>query len=62
MKTQIEVAQHRLFDQDALGADNVKLFPGSSRDASRELMAEQVNKALFQIETGDFELAENFDD
>ncbi|MBF0246703.1 MAG: hypothetical protein HQL36_01305 [Alphaproteobacteria bacterium] len=62
MRTQIDVAKHRLFDEGALNADNVKLFPGSRRDASREEMAEQVNKALSQIEAGDFELVVDFDD
>ena len=58
MRTQLEVAKHRLFDRGALNADNVKLFPGSDRDASRERMAEQVNKAISQIEAGDFDLVE----
>lgn len=62
MRTQVDLAKNRLFDEGALNADNVKLFPGSTRDVSSELMAEQVNKALSQIESGDFDLIEEFDD
>jgi hypothetical protein len=62
MKTQLELAKHRLFDPDALNAANIKLFPGSSRDATPEQFAEQINKALAQIEAGDFELIDNFED
>jgi hypothetical protein len=32
----------------------IKLFPGSSRDASPEKVAEQVNKAIAQMEAADF--------
>lgn len=53
--TQLEVAKHRLFDEKTLHAANVKLFPGSNREATPEQMAEQVNKAIAQIEVGDYE-------
>jgi hypothetical protein len=62
MKTQLDVARHRLFDAEMLNAANVKLFPGSSRDAKPEQVAEQVVKAIAQVEAGDFELIEQFDD
>lgn len=58
MSTQIELAKHRLFDKDMLDVDNVKLFPGSNRDASAEDMAEQLNRALSQIEAEDCEIVE----
>lgn len=56
MSTQIELATRHLFDADALGATNIKLFPGSSRDITAEQYAVQINKALAQIEAGDFDL------
>lgn len=62
MKTQLDVARHRLFDAGMLNAANMKLFPGNSRDAAPEKVAEQVNKAVAQIEAGDFEVVEDFDD
>lgn len=60
--TQLEMAKHRLFDASGLNVENVKLFPGSNRDATPEQMAEQINKALAQIEAGDYEVVEQFDD
>lgn len=56
MQSQMELAKHRLFDHDALSVDDIKLFPGSNRDATREQVAEQINKALAQIEAGDYEV------
>ncbi len=59
MQSQLEVAKHRLFDKDALGSDDIKLFPGSNRDVTREQVAEQINKALAQIESGDYDLVDD---
>lgn len=56
MGAQLELAKTRLYDKASLNAGNIKLFPGSSRDATAEQMAEQINKALSQIEAGHFEL------
>lgn len=56
MTTQIDLATKHLFDADALGATNIKLFPGSNRDISAEQFAEQINNALAQIEAGDFDV------
>jgi len=58
MATQLEVAKNRLFGEGGLQATNIKLYPGHSRDASAEQMAEQVNKALAQIENGDYDVVE----
>jgi hypothetical protein len=55
MNTHLEIAKHRLFSKGALDAADIKLFPGSSRDASKEQMAEQIVKAIAQIEAGDFD-------
>jgi len=54
MGQQLELAKKRLFDKDALAVTNIKLFPGSSRDATANDFAEQINKAISQIESGDF--------
>ncbi|WP_133248031.1 hypothetical protein [Comamonas sp. JNW] len=56
---QLEIAKGRLFDIDSLGVTNLKLFPGTNRDASPELFAEQINKSLSQIENGDFDLVDS---
>lgn len=52
MKTQLEVANIKLFGPDSLGVSNVKLYPGNRRDVTPEQFAEQINKALSQIENG----------
>jgi hypothetical protein len=62
MKTQIEMAKLRLFTEAGMNAANVKLFPGSKREATPEQMAEEVNKAVAQIENGDYDLVESFED
>jgi hypothetical protein len=54
----MELAKHRLFDQSQLAANDIKLFPGSNREATPEQMAEQVNRAIAQIASGDFETVE----
>ena len=55
MGQKLEMAKKRLFDGEALEATNVKLFPGSSRDTTPEQFAEELNKAISQIEAGEFE-------
>lgn len=62
MPTQLDIAKRRLFDEEALNADNIKLFPGTNRDSTPEQMAEQINKAIAQIDAGDYELVEDFED
>lgn len=55
MTDQLEVAKHWLFDAAGLRATNVKLFPGSNREATKAQIAEQVTKAIAQIKSGDCE-------
>lgn len=62
MGVQMELAKKRLFGADSLQVTNVKLFPGSNRDVTAEQMAEQVNKAIAQIEVGDYDMVEQFED
>ena len=58
---QLDLAKSRLFGEGALGVTNLKLFPGSNRDATPEQFAEQINKSISQIEAGDFEVVERND-
>ena len=62
MGTQMEMARHLLFDADGLNVSNVKLFPGASREVTVDQVAEQVNKAIAQIEAGDYDVVDQFDD
>lgn len=55
MSQQLDLAKHRLFEQDAMAVVNIKLFPGKSRDTTSEQFAEQINKSLSLIEAGDFD-------
>jgi hypothetical protein len=54
MGQHLDLAKKRLFDKDALGVTNIKLFPGSSRDTTPEQFAEEINKALSQLEAGEY--------
>jgi len=62
MGTQLELAKNLLFTAEGLHASNLKLFPGTNRDATVDQIAEQVNKAIAQIEAGDYVLVEQFED
>lgn len=62
MKTQLEIAKATLFDAGGLGATNLKLFPGSSRDVTSEAMAAEINKALDQLTNGQYDVVDQFDD
>ena len=55
MLTQLEAAKNTLFDRDALDVADIKIHPGSSRDATAEQMAEQVNKIVAQLMAGDYD-------
>lgn len=62
MATQLDIAKKRLFEKDALDVRNIKLFPGEDKDATPEEVASSVNKAISQIEAGDFDIIESFED
>lgn len=53
--SQLDIASNRLYDPDSMGVKNLKLFTGSDRDATAEKFADQLNKSLSQIMSGDFE-------
>jgi hypothetical protein len=56
MTTQLELAKHALFDKGGFRAADIKLYPGTNRDATPEQMAQQVNRALAQLTSGDYEV------
>jgi uncharacterized protein YgbK (DUF1537 family) len=55
---QVDNLKHRLFDTDALNATNFSLVAGSNREVTAEQMAEQANRALSQLEAGEYEDAQ----
>lgn len=54
--TELEMAQRRLYDADALRISNIKMTPGTKRDVSPEQMAQQLNRLLSQLEANDYDL------
>lgn len=56
--THSELAQRRLFGGDGLRANNFKLYPGSSREGTKQALAEQIHKVLVQLDEGDYEVVE----
>jgi hypothetical protein len=55
MGNQIEIAKHRLFGDGGIDAGEFKIYPGTLRDITPEQIAEQINKSLSHIESGDFD-------
>lgn len=62
MANQLELAQNRLYGADGLAVSDFKMYPGTSRDVTKEQFAEQINKVLAQLEAGDYELVDEYDD
>lgn len=62
MANQLELARNRLYGDGGLAVSDFKMYPGTSRDVSKEQFAEQVNKVLAQIEAGEYELVEEYND
>ena len=56
--TELAIAKSRLFGKGSLETANIKLYPGTNRDATPEQMAKQINKAISQLEAGDYELVD----
>lgn len=54
MANQIEMAKKRLFSPPTQSLSNLKVFLGSSRDSTKEQIAEQINRVVSQIEAGEF--------
>jgi hypothetical protein len=56
MVTEIEKASRRLYGPGSLGVMNIKFFPPvPGMGITAEQLAAQINRALDQIEAGDFE-------
>ncbi|NWG45518.1 MAG: hypothetical protein HXY25_03090 [Alphaproteobacteria bacterium] len=57
MRTTVENAAKRLFDGEHPVKD-VKLFPGHSRDITKEQLADQIIRVMAEIDSGSLELRE----
>jgi hypothetical protein len=52
---QVELLKSKLYGPGGLGAVNVNVFPGTSRDVSAEQAAREISGALARMDAGDFE-------
>jgi hypothetical protein len=59
--TQVEIAANRLFGPGGLGVTNIGISRGSNPHVSAEQIAAEINRALTQIESGNFELVTDLD-
>lgn len=62
MTIAMETAVTRLFGEGGLTVVDIAISPGSDRDATPEAVAGQIVRVLDQLERGDFEVVESFDD
>ena len=56
MAYDVEVASNRLYGKGGVGASDLKIFRGSSADVTPSDYAKELNKAISQIENGDFDV------
>jgi hypothetical protein len=61
MSTEVQRAAERLFGPGGLGVKHIALFPGSSPNVSAEQVAAEINRALDQVEAGEFALVGDVD-
>ncbi|MBC6436823.1 MAG: hypothetical protein GDA52_01500 [Rhodobacteraceae bacterium] len=59
MSSQTRILSNRLYGTDSLKVSDVKIFPGTLREVTEEQFAEQLNRSLAEIETGDFDLVDD---
>ncbi|GAB2500793.1 hypothetical protein GCM10027084_13570 [Pseudoxanthomonas sangjuensis] len=57
-----QIAKDKLFGEAGLRASNFKLFPGRSRDATAEQVAQQIVGSIERIEKGELQVVEDFED
>lgn len=58
----LEAARMRLYGEGGLTVSDIGISPGSDRDATPDAIAGQIVRVLDQLERGDYELVESFDD
>ncbi len=58
MTYDVEVASNRLYGEGGIGVSDLKMFRGSSADVTPSDYAKEFNRAISQIENGDYEVVE----
>lgn len=62
MANQMELASNRLYGADGFNVSDFKMYPGTSRDVSKDQFVEEINKVLAQLEAGDYEVVDDCED
>ena len=55
-QSQVQILKDRLYGENGLQPLDIKITPGNNRYATPEEVAGEINKALDQLENGDFEV------
>ncbi len=53
--TQVQILAAKLYGPGGLGVTNIGIFPGSNPNVTAEQIAGEMNRAISQLEAGDFE-------
>lgn len=62
MRSGIEDAKARLYGEDGLAVRDIGISPGSDREATPDSIAGQIVRVLDQLERGDYEVVDTFED
>ncbi|WP_408903076.1 hypothetical protein [Methylobacterium radiotolerans] len=62
MRSGIEDAKARLYGEDGLAVRDIGISPGSDRNATPDSIADQIVRVLDQLERGDYEVVDTFQD
>lgn len=62
MSLAMEEAKARLYGDGGLAVRDIKICPGSDRDATQDAIAGQIVAVLDRLKTGDYEVVDNIDD
>lgn len=55
-QSQVQILKDRLYGENGLQPLDIKITPGLNRHATPEEIAGELNKALDQLENGDYEV------
>lgn len=52
MGAALEILKNKLFDADAINTGNIKLYPGTNREATPEDIAKEISQSLTRLAAG----------
>ena len=62
MGQELQKAKDLLFGPDGIGCTNIKIFPGSNREATTEQIAKAITESIQDVIDGNAEVVTDFDD